>query len=91
MNARFTNTEHEIIERLTRIEAKQDTHLAAYAQDKAASGERITKLEHTVNGNGQVGLAEELRNLKTKVSWIVGGVTLVVNAAFQLLLKWSGK
>ena len=81
----------EILERLARIEAKQDAHLATYAQDKVVSDGRIGKLEHTVNGNGQVGLAEELRNLKAKVSWIVGGVTLVVNAAFQLLLKWGGK
>jgi len=81
----------EILERLARIEAKQDAHLATYAQDKVASDTRIGKLEHTVNGNGQVGLAEELRNLKAKVSWIVGGVTLIVNAAFQLLLKWGGK
>ena len=81
----------EILERLARIEAKQDAHLATYAQDKAANDGRVTRLEHTVNGNGQVGLAEELRNLKAKVSWIVGGVTLVVNTAFQLLLKWGGK
>jgi len=81
----------EILERLARIEAKQDAHLATYAQDKVVSDGRIAKLEHTVNGNGQVGLAEELRNLKAKVSWIVGGVTLIVNAGFQLLLKWGGK
>ena len=77
----------EIIERLALMEAKQDAHLQAYEADKA----RITKLEHTVNGNGQVGLAEELRAVKTKISWIVGGITLAVNALFQLGLKWSGK
>jgi len=77
----------EILERLARMETKQDAHLQAYEVDKA----RITKLEHTVNGNGQVGLAEELRAVKTKISWIVGGITLAVNALFQIGLKWSGK
>ena len=81
----------EIIERLTRIETKQDAHLKAYEADKACADTRITKLEHTVNGNGQVGLAEELRAVKTKISWIVGGITLAVNALFQIGLKWSGK
>jgi len=81
----------EIIERLTRIETKQDAHLASYAQDKAANDGRVTRLEHTVNGNGQVGLAEELRTVKTKISWLVGGITLAVNALFQLGLKWSEK
>jgi len=81
----------EILERLARIEAKQDAHIAAYATDKVGSDGRITKLEHTVNGNGQVGLAEEMRNIKTRISWIVGGITLAANAAFQLALKWGGK
>lgn len=81
----------EILERLARIEAKQDAHLAAYATDKAGSDGRIAKLEHTVNGNGQVGLAEEMRNMKTRISWIVGGITLAANATFQLALKWGGK
>lgn len=81
----------EILERLARIEAKQDAHLASYAQDKAAADGRVTRLEHTVNGNGQIGLAEEIRNIKTRISWIVGGITLAVNAGFQLLLKWGAK
>ncbi|MFA5162083.1 MAG: hypothetical protein WC421_07540 [Elusimicrobiales bacterium] len=81
----------EILERLARIEAKQDAHLAGYAQDKAANDGRVSRLEHTVNGNGQIGLAEELRAMKTKISWLVGGITLAVNAIFQLGLKWSGK
>jgi len=81
----------EILERLARIEAKQDAHLAAYVQDKAAADGRVTRLEHTVNGNGQVGLAEELRAVKTKISWIVGAITLAVNAIFQFGLKWSGR
>jgi len=83
----MTDISTEIIDRLARIEAKQDAHLATCEQDRA----RIAKLEHTVNGNGQIGLAEELRALKTKISWIVGGVTVAVNALFQLALKWSGK
>lgn len=75
----------EILERLARMEAKQDAHLQVYEADKA----RITKLEHTVNGNGQVGLAEELRAVKTKISWLVGGITLAVNALFQFALRWA--
>jgi len=81
----------EIIERLARIETKQDAHLKAYEADKACADTRMAKLEHTVNGNGQVGLAEELRAVKTKISWLVGGITLAVNAAFQLALKWGAK
>ena len=81
----------EIIERLTRIETKQDAHLKAYETDKTCADTRMGKLEHTVNGNGQVGLAEEIRNIKTRISWLVGGITLAVNALFQLGLKWSGK
>ncbi|MDD2772979.1 MAG: hypothetical protein PHP45_04710 [Elusimicrobiales bacterium] len=81
----------EILERLARIEAKQDAHLAAYVQEKAANYGRVTRLEHTVNGNGQVGLAEELRSMKAKISWLVGGITLAVNAAFQLAAKWGAR
>jgi len=81
----------EILERPARIEAKQDAHLAAYAQDKAANDGRVTRLEHTVNGNGQVGIAEEMRAMKAKISWLVGGITLAVNAAFQLTVKWGAK
>jgi hypothetical protein len=81
----------EILERLARIEAKQDAHLASYEQDKAATNARVTNLEHTVNGNGKVGLAEEMRSLKSKISWLVGCITLAVNAAFQLALKWGAK
>ena len=76
----------EILERLARIEAKQDAHLASYEQDKAATNARVTNLEHTVNGNGKVGLAEEMRSLKSKIPWLVGCITLAVNAAFQLAL-----
>ena len=77
----------EILERLARMEAKQDAHLQVYEADKA----RIAKLEHTVNGNGGIGLAEELRTVKTKISWLVGGITLAVNALFQLAVKWGAK
>jgi len=34
----------EIIERLARMETKQDAHLAGYARDKAVAEERIGKL-----------------------------------------------
>jgi len=32
-----------------------------------------------------------MRNIKTRISWIVGGITLAANAAFQLALRWGAK
>lgn len=46
---------------------------------------RVKKLERTVNGNGAIGLAEEVRALKGRWALMVTGGTLAVSALFNLL------
>lgn len=65
---------------LERIELNQ----AAHSKTDTAHDGRLTCLEHTVNGNGKTGLAEEVRNLKGRWGFLMAGGLVVVN----LLINW---
>ncbi len=73
----------EILERLTRIE------VLLGERDKQCTGhtDRLQRLEKTVNGNGKIGLAEEVRTMKTRFAWLIAGVTFAVNVAAQMLVR----
>lgn len=58
----------QVIERLGRIEGKQDQTLQAVTQldaDGKARERRLSAVETTVYGNGQAGLKTEVTTLKT--------------------------
>lgn len=65
----------KVLVTLERIEVNQ----AAHSRIDAEHDERLTGLEHTVNGNGQTGLAEEVRNLKWRWGLLVAGVAIVAS------------
>lgn len=71
----------EILERLTKIEvllSERDKQCAAHV-------ERIAKLEHAINGNGQAGIAEEVRNLKTRWALLVTGGSMLVSGLIHFI------
>ena len=71
----------KVLVTLARIEGNQATH----TRTDGEHDERLTALEHTVNGNGAIGLAEEVRGLKGRLALIVTGGTLAVSAVFHII------
>ena len=71
----------KVLVTLERIEGNQSIH----TRTDVEHDERLTALEHTINGNGAVGLAEEVRGLKGRLALIVTGGTLAVSAFFHLV------
>jgi hypothetical protein len=83
----MTEFESDIRERLVRIEANQIADKEANELVNTRQNKRIKSLEFTINGNGKIGLAEEVRGIKTKLALIVGSVTLVVNVVIQVFIR----
>lgn len=71
----------KVLVTLERIEGNQATH----TRNDAEHDERLSALEHTINGNGGVGLAEEVRGLKSRWALLVAGGSLAVSALFSTL------
>lgn len=71
----------QVLVTLARIEGNQATQ----TRTDTEHDERLTALEHTVNGNGAIGLAEEVRGLKGRLALIVTGGTLAVSAFFHIV------
>ena len=72
----------EIIERLARIE----TQIAEREKNYSSHNERLLNLERTVNGNGKIGLSEEIRALKGKWTAVTVTASVVLSAAVQKIL-----
>jgi hypothetical protein len=81
----------EILQRLTRIEAKQDLQ----SKTCDSHSKRIKACEQFLCGNGKIGLLEEVRNLKTKwtmatilVSTFVSGFVIALSKFIaEVILK----
>lgn len=54
-----------------------------------SEGIRIEDLEHTLNGNGSAGVAEQVRNLKSKWAILYGIGLLVTSAALNYVVEAS--
>lgn len=78
----------EVLVALARIETNQITHTAT---DKEHD-KRLTGLEHTVNGNGSIGIAEKVRNLEANWKAITVGISVVVTVLVEVIrTKFGGK
>jgi len=83
----MTEFESQTIERLARIEANQVAHKKMADIENKSQNVKITNLEHTVNGNGKKGLAEEVRGVKTRLGWTIVIATFVINVGIQVFLR----
>ena len=76
---------------LGEIKANQLSMQRALNDHIASEGARIEDLEHTVNGNGSKGIAEDVRNLKGKYALIAGIIIFIASvAANALISKYIG-
>jgi len=67
----------------------EQTNLSDKLDEYCKSSEgRFERLEHTVYGNGQPGLSEQVRNVRGRVAIATAGAAVVITAAVNAVFKY---
>ncbi len=86
-------TLQDVMAAIALVDAKLDTHLQLDDERRGTQEEKITSLDHAVNGNGKIGLKTRVDRIEQRWIWIglaagagaAGGVSLVVQMVASAL------
>jgi hypothetical protein len=75
---KVVSTLAEVVANQKNLESKLDTHILS-------NNQRLDNLEHTVNGNGSSGIAEDVRNIKGRWALLYGIGILFISGIAEAL------